>query len=210
MAQYLIILLPVVIGGFLVWIGSYLSDRRKLRLERKANLRIAYAKWFTSERLLSQKIQVLYKIVQPLPKNIEEHSIFVQETKDLLPAVQDTIQTLHEIYLLESNSEHREMINIVSETLEKLHSAVNGRVLHQKYHLEARAGIDRNRARIAKLPEEIRGEQEQVIKEIAERLDELDATCHASWESFATDVVEFIKDAERQSKELLEKLGGKM
>src|SRR3982750_2587466 len=138
MTQYLINLLPVVVGGLLVWIGSYLSDRRRLSLDKRASLRTAYARWFTSEKFLKEQIEGLYSLVKGLPENIDEHNTFVQETKNLIPAVQNLIQLLHEIYLLEPDLGRRSQIRFISEGLESLHAAILEEVIHQKHHIETR------------------------------------------------------------------------
>jgi len=58
--QPLLSLLSAFIGGILVWIGSYMADRRKRNTESREHLHRAYSEWFTFEKITKQQVLILY------------------------------------------------------------------------------------------------------------------------------------------------------
>src|SRR5438128_1801975 len=104
LGKHLLSLLPVIIGGLLVWIGTLISDHRRVVSEKRAALRTAYSRWFTSERTLIHQMRTFADLSKEIPDNRERYDELPRETEKIQSTLKENLHSLHEIYLVENDS----------------------------------------------------------------------------------------------------------
>jgi hypothetical protein len=158
--KQLLNLFPVIIGGLIVWIGTFITDRRKISSEKRMNLRTSYAKWFTSERKLRTQIEEVITLLNPR-SNIEETILLLTETKKISSYFEETMLTSHEILLLETNSKRCGVIKNVVNCLDIINKLTIKFINTQKELHDLEIGFDEKSIAFVKYDK-----SQKILKEI--------------------------------------------
>lgn len=126
------ILGAVGIGG---WVGSYLTDRRRVRQEKKSSLRQAYVRWFTSIRFLAAQLDEMSSIVIDMSDQAQRHGIAHKYMKDLIPKIDDILVSSTEILLQEWRKDRRYLLLAISNLLGDCVDLSQKWAIHDKTHI---------------------------------------------------------------------------
>ena len=103
-------LLLVIVGGVLVWLGTYISDRRKQRESQNELLRRAYSNWFAAEAFFTQRCKALVSLFREKSSTIAELELILSEVRAVQEEMKPLLAAVHEIFLLEQREFKRKII----------------------------------------------------------------------------------------------------
>jgi hypothetical protein len=173
-------LIGAIVGGLLVWVGTYMADRRKVQAENRAALRAAYADWLTAITVLPHEFRALEIVIEDLQAKRTKYKPALAEVKAILPLVKDGAHAYHKVYLLDLDSTRIEHLRVVTYGLEVIYHGLQALLegIRRQVRLTERVA----QARLILLDPEI---SEDTKKKHQKRLDEAIEYANNSSESLA-------------------------
>ncbi len=210
----LIGLVLAIIGGILVWIGSYITDRRKRNTESREHLRGAYSEWFTFEKITKQQILVLYSTFKD-SKEIKNPEFILQESKEVDSTIRDLLRSFHNVCLLEKSEDRRDIISAITEHIEGIYSMTTRMLSSQRQYLdllekgkELKSTLE-NLANSEVSPEK-REEAEIAVKEGMNYLNEAGEALRQEVLPIIEEMVTDMKELDKEAQKLFRTLAGKL
>lgn len=110
-------ILPVIVGGLLVWAGTYIADRRKRRNDRLQSLKEAYQNFFAAEEKFIWRMRSLAS-ASFNGSNERKHDIIMSEIKALEEGMEDLTNSLYKVRSDEDQEICRETISTIHHNLQ--------------------------------------------------------------------------------------------
>jgi len=155
-------LLPIVVGGILVWVGTLIADRRKTKSTDMETLRRAYANWFAAESILVSRIGAVSISIRTIPEGRTQHEAAMTLLRDVEADFRPLFTALNDAYLLEQRLPLKGILSRHTEALEGTLQALNFIAQHYQSHIEARENRE-------KISERLLHERQQGIRDILQK-----------------------------------------
>jgi hypothetical protein len=101
-----------------------MMHRLRLSSERRDKLAASYSRWFTQQKMASLRIRALYALIDKFLDSQAEYESVSAELGKLLPLYEGMLQSVHEISLLERGQILRDNLQILTDLVEELYSAI--------------------------------------------------------------------------------------
>lgn len=196
----------------LVWVGTYLADRRKSQAEARTALRSACADWLTGIAILRHQITDLLNLVRTVPRSSEQHESILKETKVVLDSVKDCVHALHRAYLLDCLLERRESFRLLTKRLEMLYAIVQSQVDHHRSHLEWRRELETARHSLSarETSDEERRAIQTELDSLTEKTEKHDQKCEARTAETLDKLTEQTREIAEDADKMLRLVGGQI
>lgn len=207
------------VGGFLVaFVSGYLltliSDERKYRIEKEKELRLAYTRWFSLQRIAFHQVSLLFESMLA-----ESSSVSSEDLRQSIPAIREELkkfqiiltnllQNVAEVSLLETKVDRLKTIKYLDENLDTFYHLLLESMRNQDAQLKHFIWLDEVVASAAE--EQTDNKLEETLKGIRAEYHKKYVKNHSNSQDLAKKITELMRGIDTDIREFFHSLEGKV
>jgi hypothetical protein len=209
-------IIPVVslivglIGGHF---ATFLSDNRKSKVENKKELRLAYARWYSQQRMAFHQIALLFNSMLvdssvSVSEGLRQYPDIQKELKEFRSMLLILLQIVAEVSLLEAKEDRLKKIELLDVSLNTLYHLLLETSQGRKAQVEAVTRMDELViSAVKELPD---SNIEEELEPIRARNRESQEKAFLELQTSVRNLVEFMKELDVEIREFFHSLKGKL
>jgi hypothetical protein len=199
-----------LIGGYF---ATFLSDNRKSKVENKKELRLAYARWYSQQRMAFHQIALLFNSMLvdssvSASEGLRQYPDIQKELKEFRSMLLILLQIVAEVSLLEAKEDRLKKIELLDVSLNTLYHLLLETSQGRKAQVEAITRMDELViSAVKELPD---SNIEEELEPVRARNRESQEKAFLELQTSVRNLVEFMNELDVEIREFFHSLKGKL